>query len=244
MIRPWNDNRGYTLMELVMVIVIVGILAAVATVNLTRTTESARYDATLAELDALAAAIVGDPTIVADGARTDFGYVGDVGALPPTLDALAANPGLATWRGPYIKGDFSADDFKNDGWNVPYTYRDTILRSTGSGGDIDRVFAPSRTVLLSNTVIGYLSDANHRPPGDVYRDSVAITITYPDGVGGMASPSGVPDAGGQFTFTGVPIGNHSVRIINIPDHDTLTVPVCVLPGVTTRLDLNFPVDLW
>lgn len=244
MMRPINDRSGYTLIELVMVIVIVGVLAGVATVNFLRTTETSRYEATQAELDALAAAIVGDPTLTADGARTDFGYVGDVGALPPTIDALAANPGLATWRGPYIKGDFSTNDYKNDGWNVPYLYQDTLLRSTGSGGNIDKVFASRRAVLLSNTVIGFLSDANHRPPGDVYRDSVVVAMSYPDGAGGTAFPSTAPDAGGRFTFTGVPVGNHAVRVVSVPDHDTMTVSVCVLPGVITKLDINFPADLW
>ena len=244
MMRPLFDKSGFTLIELVMVIVIVGILAGIAAVQFSRTTESARYEATQAELDALAAAIVGDPTLTADGARSDFGFVGDVGALPPNLDALASNPGLGTWRGPYIKGDFTTGDFTKDGWNAAYTYQDTLLRSTGSGTNIDKIFASNRTVLLSNVIIGYLYDADHQTPGIVYRDSVTIMVTYPNGGGGMASPATAPDAGGRFTFTGIPIGNHQIRIIFIPDHDTVTVPVCVLPGVTTKLDLNFPADLW
>ncbi len=244
MMRPMHAQSGYTLIELVMVIIIVGILAGVASVQFSRTTESARHEATQAELDALAAAIVGDPTLTAEGARSDFGYVGDIGALPPNLDALAANPGLAVWRGPYIKGDFSTGDFKKDGWNIAYTYLDTLLRSTGSGASIDKIFASNRAALLSNVIIGYLYDADHHAPGIAYRDSVAVIMTYPDGAGGMASPTTAPDAGGRFTFSGVPIGNHQVRIIYKPDSDTITVPVCVLPGVTTRLDFNFPADLW
>lgn len=244
MTRPLDDKSGFTLIELVMVIVIVGILAAVATVQLSRTTETARHEATQVELDALAAAIVGDPTLTADGARSDFGYVGDIGALPPNLNALASNPGLGTWRGPYIKGDFAAGDYLKDGWNVAYTYRDTLLRSTGSGANIDKVFATNRATLLSNVVIGYLYDADHQTPGTVYRDSVTIRLTYPNGAGGMASPATAPDAGGRFTFSGVPIGNHQVRIIYTPDSDTMMIPVCIMPGIVTRLDVNFPADLW
>ncbi len=230
-------------MELVMVIVILGIVAGIATVKLTGTLEGARYDATKAEMEALAHGIAGDPNLYGRGARTDFGYVGDVGALPPNLDALAANPGYATWHGPYIRGDFATADFKNDGWNSAYLFQDTLLRSTGSGTNIDKIFASSRAMLLSNTVIGYIYDADHTIPGQ-YKDSLSIILSYPNGTGGMATSSATPDAGGHFSYSGIPVGNHRIRVIYRPDHDTVTIPICVLPGVTTKLDITFPADLW
>jgi general secretion pathway protein G len=235
---------GFTLIELVMVIIIIGILAGVATMKMVSTTETAKYEATKAELDALALAIVGNAAIHAEGARSDFGYVGDIGALPPNLDALAANPGYATWDGPYISSNIASDDFKKDPWNVNYVYFDTLLRSTGSGSNMDKVFIASTSTLLNNAVTGYLIDADNNIPGVDYSDSLVISLIYPDGSGGTASPAINPDANGSFAFTGVPIGNHTLQVVYIPQSDTIEYQLSVTPGNDAYIDIVFPADLW
>ena len=101
--------------------------------------ETARIEATKTQLDAIARAILGNPLIYSNGTRSDFGYVGDIGSLPPDLDALAFNPGYSTWNGPYIKGAFESGDYQKDGWNTVILYSDTLLRSTGSGSNIDKI---------------------------------------------------------------------------------------------------------
>ena len=71
-----NSSSGFTLIELVIIIIIIAIITAVAMVNMTSSFDTARHEHTKAELDALAFAIVGNPALYTNGARSDFGYVG------------------------------------------------------------------------------------------------------------------------------------------------------------------------
>ena len=240
-----NRNQGFTLIELVIVILLVGVLATIATRKMSVSIETAQYEQTKKELDQLARAIVGNPEVYAKGARIDFGYVGDVGALPPDLDALVENPGgYATWDGPYIDSGFSGTEHLKDAWGANYVYTDTLIRSTGSGSNIDKVFANSTADLLNNVVEGIVVDAGNTMPGAVYKDSLFIRLTYPDGTGGTMTTSTNPNAKGNFSFSNVPIGLHQLSLIYQPDTDTVSFTVAVNPGSTVKLSLVFPADLW
>ena len=245
MIRRLKSTHGFTLIELVIVILIIGVIGTVATLRMQESIETARYEQTKQELDQLARAIAGNPRIHSAGASSDFGFVGDNGALPTTLDELTQNPGgWTTWDGPYIESGLNGDDFKKDAWNGNYVYTDTLLRSTGSGTTIDKLIAVSSAVLLSNVVSGYVVDADMEPPSAGFVDSVTIVLTYPDGSGGFAQPSVHPDTHGRFSYTGVPVGNHSLRVIHEPTSDTMTYSVTVYPERNISLDIVFPADLW
>ncbi len=243
--QPRTTQHGFTLIELIIVIIIAGIMATVASRKLSTSIETARYEQTKKEMDELARAIVGNPGLYANGARTDFGYVGDVGALPPNLDALVTSPGgFATWDGPYINQGVDPGGFKQDAWNVAYTLVDTLLRSSGSGADIDKIIANSTNALLSNSVWGTVTDADRDLPGTTYSDSLIVRLTFPDGLGSMTTTSVNPDAKGYFSFAGVPIGNQTLSVIYIPNTDTVSYSVCVSPARVMKLDLVFPADLW
>ena len=245
MIRLRKSHCGFTLIELIIVIIIVGIMTTVAVRKLSTSLETAKYEHTKKELDALDAAMVGDPNFFARGARTDFGYVGDVGALPPNLDALVTNPGgFTTWDGPYISRGVDLDEFKQDGWKSAYVYSDTLIRSTGSGSNIDKVIAASSSALLGNSVQGYIVDADDEMPGATYRDSLVIRLTYPDGSGNVATSTTSPTADGSFSFSGVPIGNQRLSVIYTPDNDTTTYTISVTPQSDVKIAVTFPSDLW
>jgi general secretion pathway protein G len=231
MIPIVSNSRGFTLVELVIVIAIIGIVVGVATVKLNEAIDDTKVTVTSAEMQALAYAIVG--------------YVGDVGALPLDLDALYANPGgYSTWEGPYIGSTADPVGYKTDGWNVAYIFSDTLLRSTGSGSNMDKIFAPSSAALLANQVSGVVLDANSQAPQASFRDSVVIILSYPDGAGGMSNSSINPDADGSFTFSNIPIGNHTLRVIAVSDSDTMTYAVAVNPGKDVSLNIIFPADLF
>jgi len=238
-------QQGFTLVELIIVILIMGILAAVAVRQLQPSIDTAQTEQTTLEMEQLARAIVGNPDVYADGSRSDFGYVGDVGALPPDLDALAGNPGgLATWQGPYIEAGPSGSDFKRDAWQALYVFSDTLIRSTGSGINIDKVFAASTSALLGNSVRGSIRNADGTAPGSTYRDSLNVRLTYPDGSGSLTTSTTTPSANGGFAFTGIPIGNHVLEVVYLPDADSIRYQIRVLPGRTATISIVSPADLW
>lgn len=240
-----SDDQGFTLIELVIVILIIGVIATIATLRMGESIKTARFEQTKKELDELAFAVAGSPDVHSGGARDDFGFVGDNGALPRTLDDLVQNPGgWTTWHGPYIDPGANGNEFKKDAWNIDYVYIDTLIRSTGSGTNIDKLIAPSSAALLANSVTGWIADANMQPPTATYADSVVILLTCPSGSGSAVNRSTHPDSHGRFSFTGVPIGNHSLRVIYLPATDTVTYAVAVYPSRSVSVDIVFPADLW
>jgi hypothetical protein len=192
-------------------------------------------------------AIIGNKNLISDGIRSDFGYVGDVGALPPNLDALVSNPGsYATWRGPYIMSDFleNPDDYKEDAWGNSYNYSDVIITSPGNGSPITRRFAESVDELLSNTVNGSIYDGLNAVPGDS-AVGVNVIIYYPDGAGGITSPATYPSGSGQFSFSNmIPIGNHLIRAVYSSSADTTSEYITVLPGSDVFCQLRFSKSYW
>ena len=243
-IEKHTDERAFTLIEVVIVILVIGIIAGVATRKMSSTMETARTERTLSEMDQFARAITGDADLYSGGVRTDFGYIGDVGNMPPNLDALRFNPGgYATWNGPYISQGI-AGSYGKDAWGSDYVYNDTLLRSVGSGTNIDRLIAANSDILLRNQISGYIVDANNEPPGLEYRDSIVAVLTYPDGIGSLTTIATNPDLKGNFAFDNIPVGNHTLQVIYIPHTDTVTWNICVMPAGDTRLALTFPADLW
>jgi|GEM_PF-299986 len=244
--RRGTPRAGFTLIEVVLVIVIMGILATVAMRTGRQMYDTARIEQAKQELDLLAVAIVGNERLQNNGVRADFGYVGDIGALPADLDALVTNPGFATWNGPYCTNRFSqySTDFRTDPWGAAYDYSDVTLSSTGSGTTLSRRLAPSTDALLHNRVSGTVVDLDGTPPGSVFKDSVRLLLTVPNGAGGIVGRSRYPDAGGYFQFDSIPVGNHALRLIYEPEDDTLDFFVSVSPNSRPYALYTLADDVW
>ncbi|MFQ5452928.1 MAG: prepilin-type N-terminal cleavage/methylation domain-containing protein [Candidatus Zixiibacteriota bacterium] len=228
-----KDNNGFSLIELTIVIIIIGIMLSLAIKSMTALIKDTRQIKTERELEMLTYAIVGDPSLTSAGARSDFGYVGDVGAFPSNLDALAQNPGgYATWDGPYIEKGFTqdVDGFKTDEWGKAYNYSGGItITSTGSGSTITKKIADATSDYLLNTFNGTIQDINDSLPGSIYKDSINIKITIPDGSGSSITKIYNPDSIGVFTLDSLPAGQHPLRIIYVPNVDTLFSYLNILP---------------
>ncbi len=241
------SQKGFTLIELVMVIIIVGVLAGVAMKSMDSAIQTGRIESTKSELEQLATAMVGNPNLISNGSRTDFGYVGDIGSLPPNLDALVIQPtGYTTWKGPYIRNTFNqaSEDYKRDSWNTLYGYNGGVtIVSTGSGSNITKQFANAAPDVTSNTIQGAVVDALSNPPG-TQSSSVNITITYPNGSGSMTTATIHPSNNGNYNISGIPIGIRTLMTVNVPTNDTIISYVTVLPKSTIINNIKFGSALW
>ncbi len=99
---------GFTLLELLIALLIVGLLVGVVAQNLFGNVSKAERTAARDQIDALTKAL--------DTYRLDMG------TFPTTEQGLAvlnkAPAGSARWKGPYLK-----KDVPNDTWSNPYQYK-------------------------------------------------------------------------------------------------------------------------
>jgi prepilin-type N-terminal cleavage/methylation domain-containing protein len=142
-LRPY----GFTLIELVMVIVVLGLVAAIVIPRMGGLSESSRITATKSEMLMLKRAIIGNPSAVAEGRFYDVGFEGDVGHPPASLAELGSKPDTVPvydkftrigWNGPYV--DTSGGEYLTDAWGVSYIYN-PALRTIISVGGPDTIIA-------------------------------------------------------------------------------------------------------
>ena len=231
--RKIDNIFGFGLIEITIIIITIGILASIAMQSMTVLITDQREVSTEREMAMLADAIRGNPEIINNGMRSDFGYIGDVGSFPPNLDALKSNPGgYATWNGPYIKNEITEDTegFKRDEWGKLYTYSGGItITSTGGSSIITEKIADASSDYLLNQFNGEILDGASNPPGTTYSDSIEILITIPNGSGGTLIKAYQADASGSFTLDSLPVGSHPFQIIYTPNADTLYTILTILP---------------
>lgn len=103
-----GNNRGFTLMELLIVLVIVGLLAALVGPTLYKRINPAKASIARTQMENFMAAL--------------DGYFIDTGSYPSTQQGLLAlrkqPPGENLWNGPYLKKEVPKDP-----WGNAYVYR-------------------------------------------------------------------------------------------------------------------------
>ena len=101
----YTKHRGFTLLELLVVMFILVLLAGVVTVVVTKRMEEAKHAKAVADIATLKSAI-------------DMYYLHNK-AYPPDLEALRTKPSedLPKWDGPYIE-----KPVPDDPWGNPYIY--------------------------------------------------------------------------------------------------------------------------
>ena len=103
--RYTRHSQGFTLMEIIVVVILIGGIVAFAASRILGGSDRAKFNLAKAQVETLASKI--------------DQYKEDVGALPPSLDALVKQPSGATgWLGPYAK----PEELK-DPWQHPLVYK-------------------------------------------------------------------------------------------------------------------------
>jgi general secretion pathway protein G len=116
----FKNRAGFTLIELMVVMIILGLLAALVVPRMFGKLGTAKTNAAYAQIELLGTAL--------DSFRLD------VGRYPNTSEGLealvAAGSGSEDWNGPYLK----KTEIPLDPWGNPYIYE-----SPGNHGDYDLV---------------------------------------------------------------------------------------------------------
>jgi general secretion pathway protein G len=114
-LKLFRDSRGFTLIEMIVVVIILGLLAGLVAPKLFGRVGQSKQVAARTQIELLGAAL--------------DQYSLDMGSYPTALEALVRSPGTGTWSGPYLK----KSTIPLDPWGNPYNYK----CCPGDHGDYD-----------------------------------------------------------------------------------------------------------
>lgn len=112
-------RSGFTIIELLVVVVVIGVLATLVAPNVFRHVGAAKETTARSQVEMLGAAL--------DAYRLDTGrYPTTEQGLAALWNAPSLDPRPADWRGPYLRKEVPADP-----WGRPYLYRSPAIDSRG-----------------------------------------------------------------------------------------------------------------
>lgn len=200
-------EKAFTLIEVMVVMAIISILAGMMAPAVWKYWESEEIATTRERMREIKKGLVGDRSLVQNGVRTHFGFVGDNGELPfhnfsasGGLSYLVSKPvgGYPNWSGPYLTG-FSSD-WDKDAWGKAFRYSLTKdiygryvnaeLRSAGPDGvfdNVDDIVDPD--IQISETEVMGTNKIKANIPNDSGSNkSLDLSITFKDPI---LNPDGI-----------------------------------------------------
>ena len=99
-----NRRRNFTLIEIMIVVVIIGMIASLAVPRLMGNLEKAKVETTKSNLSTLKTAV--------------RSFKMDIGEYPASLEELLRTNGSEKWDGPYLE----MKSLPKDGWDMDFVY--------------------------------------------------------------------------------------------------------------------------
>jgi prepilin-type N-terminal cleavage/methylation domain-containing protein len=193
-------NYGFTVFELIVVIMLIGIIFAITARSIDTTVHVQRYQATIKEMIEIRKGLIGDETKIIRGERRDFGYVGETGSFPASQ---------AVFQGNAVGAFFNSTEYKTDAWNMPYSYGlvGSTIRITSRGAD-RAVGAASASPFDADIMIDF-------PRASYINNTICITCV--DARGSILRGN---DGSADFHITGVTLKR--IRRNNLIDSTVIT----------------------
>jgi len=242
------SSGGFTLLELVVVIAVIGILVAAVTPSVVQRIMDGRIEETRAEAQALYDGMVGKP------AESQFGFVGDLGRLPTSFAELAQRGSLPVyttsttrgigmgWRGPYVNIGTTANDYLTDAFGRAYAGAASgQVRSAGPdgiAGNADDIVYPPAAPAIGGTVTATVKTITG---GKTIVDPAGYRVDLFYANGGLETS--LADAAAPFSFSNVPMGVHAIRVVKTVNPQAGSIvaqdTIVVRPSSTTAAELWF-----
>lgn len=246
---------GFTLMEVAVVIGITALLGGLIVPVAFKMLSVKKEQATRAELKTIKKAIIGEAKETIYGNEFTFGFVGDIGNVPATLDELS-DPGTlpmfsfdidknsgAGWNGPYMTDPLN--NYKEDSYGNDYVYSDTqytnddlgvevLAKITSMGqdqtlGSIDDLSIEILEHDVRSDIVGVVKDSQN-----LGITSIDVNIYYP--INGILTMTATQtSSSGVYRFLDVPMGD---RVI-IPKPKVLFSPDTAFASGSKMQDVEF-----
>jgi hypothetical protein len=242
-----DSAHGFTLFEAAATLAIVSFVLVGMVSIASNVLNKGQMDMTVDRMNELRRAINGNPVIIVNESRTAFGYLGDMGNMPASVEdlwikgsqpAFAFNTSKKTgsgWNGPYL--EVRAIEWSSglgfDGWADAFSYSATPTTDATFGADVmaklislgpDRL-ASGDDISINffeaetlSRIQGYVKDNNGDPVA-----GVNVTVNYPQ-LGVLTTKSDLADETGYYAIIDIPYGNRSM---------TIDPKLVLAPGTTT-----------
>lgn len=206
-----NTQSGFTLLELIVVVGLLGLVTSLATEFMVSETNQQRYKTTAERLQKFRYVLIGDSSRTLNGQPDLTGFVHDMGRLPENMDELLAEPADCDGNGNTCTAEFDSSLGRVVGWRGPYIDL-AIAQQDGWG-------FPWQGDISAGTITSYGIDGKDNGTGNTnpYEDNHSLTLREDDYMIQLSENS----------LTGTGVNGITVNF-------TADAGICLVPAYTTR----------